>query len=174
MDLCLLLLLLVLLLLHSLCQCDLPHWLLFRLRGLLRPLGLALWVKKAIILSPLLRSTTQQAAQCPGTANPPPEQPPATSSSPGPQRTCPLKQTGLSLAAYNKSTVSEYSLLHFDFTRMTMLNNVISDTKQQGVFTCLSRSFFFPALYVNYGGVTRDIYVVGGGATNCKGWKNQA
>lgn len=104
MDLCLLLLLLVLLLLHSLCQCDLPHWLLFRLRGLLRPLGLALWVKKAIILSPLLRSTTQQAAQCPGTANPPPEQPPATSSSPGPQRTCPLKQTGLGLAAYNKST----------------------------------------------------------------------
>lgn len=55
MDLCLLLVLL-----HSLCQCDLPHWLLFRLRGLLRPLGLALWVKKASILSPLLRSTTQQ------------------------------------------------------------------------------------------------------------------
>lgn len=79
MDLCLLLLL-VLLLLHSLCQCDLPHWLLFRLRGLLRPLGLALWVKKASILSPLLKSTTQQAAQCPGTANPHPEQPPATSS----------------------------------------------------------------------------------------------
>lgn len=57
MDLCLLLLLV---LLHSLCQCDLPHWLLFRLRGLLRPLGLALWVKKASILSPLLKSTTQQ------------------------------------------------------------------------------------------------------------------
>jgi len=76
MDLCLLLLL-VLLLLHSLCQCDLPHWLLFRLRGLVRPLGLALWVKKASILSPLLKSTTQQAAQCPGTANPRPAQPPA-------------------------------------------------------------------------------------------------
>lgn len=71
MDLCLLLLL-VLLLLHSLCQCDLPHWLLFWLRGLLRPLGLALWVKKASILSPLLKSTTQQAAQCPDTANPRP------------------------------------------------------------------------------------------------------
>lgn len=152
MDLCLLLL--VLLLLHSLCQCDLPHWLLFRLRGLLRPLGLALWVKKAIILSPLLRSTTQQAAQCPGTANPPPEQPPATSSSPSPQRTCPLKQTGLSLAAYNKS---EYSLLHFDFIRMTVFNNVFSDTKQQGVFTSLSRSFFFPGLHVNYGGAIRHI-----------------
>lgn len=57
MDLCLLLLLV---LLHSLCQCDLPHWRLFRLRGLLRPLGLALGVKKASILSPLLKSTTQQ------------------------------------------------------------------------------------------------------------------
>lgn len=80
MDLCLLLLLVVLLLLHSFCQCDLPHWLLFRLRGLLRPLGLALWVKKASIISPLLKSTQQQAAQCPGTANPRPEQPTAPSS----------------------------------------------------------------------------------------------
>lgn len=84
MDLCLLL---VLLLLHSLCQCDLPHWLLFWLQGLLRPLGLALWVKKASILSPLLKSTTQQAAQCPGTASPRPEQPPATSSSLSAHRT---------------------------------------------------------------------------------------
>lgn len=51
MDLCLLLLLV---LLHSLCQCDLAHWRLFRLRGLLRPLGLALGVKKASILCPLI------------------------------------------------------------------------------------------------------------------------
>lgn len=86
MDLCLLLLL-VLLLLHSLCQCDLPHWLLFRLQRLLRPLGLALWVKKASILSPLLKSTTQHAAQCLRSANTCPEKPPVTSSSVRAQQT---------------------------------------------------------------------------------------
>lgn len=109
MELCLLL---VLLLLHSLCQCDLPYWLLFRLRGLLRPLGLALWVKKASILSPLLKSTTQQAAQCPGTANPHPDQPPATSRER--PAVCLLKQTsgrgrhgqGLSLEIVLQSKVN--------------------------------------------------------------------
>lgn len=117
MDLCLLLLLVLLLRLHSLCQCDLPHWLLFRLRGLLRPLGLALWVKKASILSPLLKSTTQEAAQRPGTANPRPQQPPATSSAPSAHGTpsgfpCGRKpaavaRPGNRASAQNKSTVPE-------------------------------------------------------------------
>lgn len=155
MDLCLLLLLLVLL--HSLCQCDLPHWLLFRLRGLLRPLGLALWVKKASILSPLLKSTTQQRLsvhtlhtlalnrllphssslrECPGL--------------------CLLKQTGgrgrrvprLSLEITLPPKINprylKNSLLCSGFIISTMVNHVFSYTKQQDVFSSISKSFFLP------------------------------
>lgn len=162
MDLCLLLLL-VLLLLHSLCQCDLPHWLLFRLRGLLRPLGLALWVKKASILSPLLKSTTQQAAQCPGTAIPRPELPPVASSSLSAHATpsaVPAKANrrprarGLSLEIVLQANVKppylKYSLLRSDFIIITMFNNAFSCTKRQRGFTSLSKSFFLPGLHVNY------------------------
>lgn len=197
MDLCLLLLLVLLLLLHSLCQCDLPHWLLFRLRGLLRPLGLALWVKKASILSPLLKSTTQQAAQCPGTAIPRPELPPAASSSlsahaapsavPAKANRRP-RARGLSLEIVLQANVKppylKYSLLCSDFIIITMFNNAFSYTKRQRGFTSLFKSFFLPGLHVNYGVrflfclfnlffFLRDIHIAEG-AKNCEGWKKQA
>lgn len=153
MDLCLLLLLV---LLHSLCQCDLPHWLLFRLRGLLRSLELALWVKKASILSPLLKSTTQQrlsvqALHTLSLSRLLPHSSPFRAS-----RALLLKQTGgccrrvqrlsLEIALQPKINTSylKNSLLCSGFIIITMVNHVFSYTKQQDVFTSLSKSFFLP------------------------------
>lgn len=151
MDLCLLLLLV---LLHSLCQCDLPCWLLFRLRGLLRSLELALWVKKASILSPLLKSTTQQrlSVQALHTLALSRLLPHSSSFTKCPEL-CLLKQTGgcgrsvqrLSLEIALQPKINpcylKNSLLYSGFIIITMINHVFSYTKQQDVFTSLCKSF---------------------------------
>lgn len=155
MDLCLLLLLV--LLLHSLCQCDLPHWLLFRLRGWLRSLELALWVKKASILSPLLKSTTQQrlSVQALHSLALSTLLPRSSSFTECPEL-CLLKQTGgcgrrvqrLSLEIALQPKINpcylKNSLLCSGFIVITLVNQVFSYTKQQDVFTSVSKSFFLP------------------------------
>lgn len=150
------LLLLVLLLLHSLCQCDLPHWLLFRLQRLLRPLGLALWMKKASVLSPLLKSTTQHAAQCLRSANARPEKPPVTSAHLAQRALIDLPINQGQLQKGVRAQPGNYALLRLDF----ITDHYVQTQIGKVFFISLSKSFFLPGIRVNYVWVINIIFLL--------------